>query len=238
MTITRIQSADAVRESLAQRLVSKLKSNCPVLFMVSGGSTAPVAAAVCADVAREFRDRSKILKLLMSVTLADERYGTVGHPDSNWRLLLECGLEPELFASFPILGEGSGTNGGEDADARAFGDMLADAAARRGHDALYIAALLGIGEDGHTAGILPGSPAAAISPEDPTYAVAYRSAIFNRITITPAFFRHMDLAVAYATGTNKRAAIDALRSEGPATEPPARLLSLARESVLYTDLDA
>ncbi len=238
MTITRIQSVETVRDALARKIVSRLKANRPVLFVASGGSTAPVAAAVCAGLAREFRDREKILKLLMSVTLADERYGPAGHPDSNWRSLLENGFEPASFASFPVLREGSGSKGGEDEAARVFGDILADAAVRRGHDDLFVVGLFGVGEDGHTAGILPGSPAAAISPDDSVYAIAYRSAIFTRITMTPAFFRHVDYAVALATGEKKRAAVDSLRSDGPALEPPARLISLARESVLYTDLDA
>lgn len=235
MTITRIQSTAPVREFLVGKIAAKLRANSPVLFIASGGSTAPVAAGVCADLTGAFADRRKILKLLMSVTLADERYGPEGHPDSNWRLLLEKGLEPKTFASFPILKPTSGAKGEEERDTMAFADMLTDAAARREHDSLYVVGLFGIGEDGHTAGILPGSPAAAISVNDSVYATSYRSAIFHRITITPAFFRHIDLAVALAVGEKKRGAIDAVSSDGPATEPPARLISFARESVLYTD---
>lgn len=238
MTITRIQSSDAVRESLARRIVPRLRANEPVLFIASGGSTAPVAAGVCADIAREFRDRAQALKLLMSVTLADERYGAEGHPDSNWRRLLENGLDPGPFASFPIIRSTAASADGADSDARAFGGMLADAAARRDQGALYVVGLFGVGEDGHTAGILPGSPAAAIPADGHDYAIAYRSAIFYRITMTPAFFGHVDFAAALAAGPEKRAVIESLRSDGSAAEQPARLIALAREYALYVDGDA
>ena len=235
MTFTRIQSADAVREDLVARLSSRLAANTPVLFLVSGGSTAKTAVEVCRRITASFSDRERILKLIFTVTLADERYGPEGHPDSNWRLLIEEGLEPGAFATMPLVARDSLDRETLKRDTASFNAFLSDAVMRHAHGDLYIAGLFGVGEDGHTAGILPGSPPLSIPDDGAHYAASYESAIFTRLTISPALFRHIDFAAAYASGPAKRKALLGLAGNAAREEAPAVLLRLARESIVYTD---
>jgi len=238
MNIVTTDGPDRVRDALIERLWDRLAENEPVLFLASGGSTAPIAASVCQTlVARHSQDKAA-LRLLFAVTLADERFGTEGHQDSNWRLLLENGLDPRAVASFPVI-KGRGDSDDElAASVKRFSLFLADAVNRRAAGDLYIAGLFGIGKGGFTAGILPGSPVALMPQGDGPFAASYKSALFTRITVTPALFPHVDYAVAWAAGTEKKSDIAGLRSEGPYSEQPARLLTLARESVIFADRDA
>ena len=238
MTIEQVPAASAVRDALVSRISSRIESGLAVLFLVSGGSTSPVAVSVCDRLAESFHDRRKALKGLFSVTLTDERYGPAGHGDSNWRLLLENGLDPARFDAFPVLsGDDHGLASPEDT-ARRFDAYLSEAALRRERGKLFIAGLFGIGADGHTAGILPESPASRISPESKIMATEYRSPLYHRITVTPAFIARMDFAAACALDQSKRQAIEDLASEGGMVEQPVRALALAGESVIYTLFNA
>lgn len=238
MNIVRTEGPDRARDALVERLWDRLAGNEPVLFLASGGSTAPIAASVCQTLVARHPEDKAALRLLFAVTLVDERFGPEGHNDSNWRRLLENGLDPREVAAFPII-KGSG-EGDDDLDAivRRFDSFLADAVGRRSAGDLFIAGLFGIGKGGFTAGILPGSPVAVMPQGGGPFASSYKSALFTRITVTPALFTHVDFAVAWASGTEKKADLASLRETGPYADTPARLLDLARESIIFADGDA
>lgn len=220
--------------ALAGKIEPYLSRGQRVLFLSSGGSCADVAVDACARLRSALRGNADAQRLL-SITLADERYGPIDHADSNWRLLLERGFDPSPFDAIPVL-DGA-TDGVSDVGlaetAARFGRFLAVAAERHSRGVLFIAAAFGIGADGHTAGILPLSPAAEIDSGGTEYATGYRSGNFARITITPAFFAHIDYAAAWADGGAKRDAIERLSNPGPVGELPARLIDRAREAVLF-----
>ena len=241
-------------ESLVQVLVeeisSKIERSIPVLFLVSGGSTAQLAVQICKTLNKRLAGKTGGLKWLMTFTLADERYGEIGHSDSNWQLLLNSGFLPQNFTTVPILQKDSGypenmedletfDNSGDlktiEETVLQFNDFLSDAVKRAQNNKLYIVGLFGIGEDGHTAGILPNSPAACLPPYGETYATGFKSSPFTRITIAPAFFNHINLATVWAGGEAKKPALKALFTEGSAEEVPARYLSLAKKTLIYTD---
>jgi 6-phosphogluconolactonase/glucosamine-6-phosphate isomerase/deaminase len=113
------------------------------------------------------------------------------------------------------------------------------------HDAVVVATV-GIGPDGHIAGILP-------YPSDPTlfaslflsdhrcirgYQVSVeKNPHTKRITTTLAYLkRHVARAVVYATGEEKRTALMALHGSAPIEQVPARILTALPDVQLYTDL--
>lgn len=221
---------------LVDEISERLARNIPVLFLVSGGSTAPIGVEVCNTILERAGTRRTLLKWLFTVSLIDERFGVEGHPDSNWKLLVDSGLITTSMTAIRIL---HGDDERSDAfrhEIERFNEFLAEAAVRHDGNQLFIAGILGIGSDGHTAGILPDSPVSALPFDGTRYAEGYKAGIFRRITVTPAFFRHFDLATAWVGGEEKRQALLNLALDLPVSNQPAQLLKSAARATIFTDL--
>ena len=110
-----------------------------------------------------------------------------------------------------------------------------------------VLATMGVGSDGHTAGILPFPN----NPEtfEERFGAKHRCAVgyhvdprvnphTDRVTVTSTYLvRHADHAIVYATGEEKRTALEAvLAEEGSLHVTPARILCTMRDVALYTDL--
>lgn len=226
---------EAVKDDLTKRIITRLDQNIPVLLLLSGGSTASVGVEVCNDVIAKAGSKKDNLKWLFTVSLIDERFGPVGHADSNWKLLLNMGLNTEKPATIPLLKEKEGGAAQLESAVLHFDSFLNSAVEKKTSGNLFITALLGIGPDGHTAGILPDSPPALIGENDTQYAAGYKAALFTRITATPAFFTHIDLAILWAAGQEKKHVIEDLKKEIGYSKQPAQCVKLAKDAILYTD---
>ena len=227
MKIVVVDSRDIVRDTLFNRIREQIEKNIPVLFLVSGGSTAKISVAVCSKLQEAFKNDKHRLKWLLTLSLIDERFGPVGHQDSNWQLLIDLGLAQENFSFRTVSFETAITG---------FNEFLKSAVEKKENGELYITGLFGIGADGHTAGILPGSPLCKeTAPELQLFAAGYKSALFARISIIPTFFQYIDYAVAYAAGPEKRTAIASLEYDMPIDKQPAQLLKRAKETIVFTD---
>jgi 6-phosphogluconolactonase/glucosamine-6-phosphate isomerase/deaminase len=114
------------------------------------------------------------------------------------------------------------------------------------HDGVVIATM-GIGADGHTAGILPHPN----NPETFTelfhhqtrcvkgYHVDQRVSPYqDRMTVTNTYLlRHVDYAIAYVVGEEKRSALEAVYAkDGELHKTPARILNSMQDVALYTDI--
>ena len=77
-------------------------------------------------------------------------------------------------------------------------------------------ALLGLGEDGHTASLFPGSPAACVVPVQAVEA-EYDGRPAQRVTLTPIVFNHARRVAFLVTGANKAVAVAA--ALGPQRDP-------------------
>jgi len=178
---------DDAAEFIFASIFEQLKSNKKVLFFLTGGSAIAVGAKV-AELLRNISDKNLIKNLTISLT--DERYGDVGHKDSNWQQLLENGFSLAQAKLIPIL-----TGENRDIAVEKFNENLE----RKFKRADYKIGLFGIGADGHTAGILPES--SAVNAE--AYAFGYKTEKFERITITPKMIEKLDEAIIWAQGENK-----------------------------------
>lgn len=237
MRLIQTDSTNLVREAIVEPIADRLREHKPALLLVSGGSTAGIAIEAVCRLQTLSATQGFDLRDFLSVSLIDERFGPVGHKHSNWQQLLDGGFPVESIRAMPLLLE---SRDGEEAfrsAVRRFDGLLTDAARKEKNGELLIVGLLGIGADGHTAGILPGSPACTEDGIGPPAALAtgYRSDIHTRITITPAFFQYFDKAVAYAKGEEKWQALARLREVRPICDQPAQLLKRARESLVFCD---
>lgn len=108
-----------------------------------------------------------------------------------------------------------------------------------------IVALLGIGEDGHTAGLIQGvysreefkqrfDGKTLIEELDAKEKNKFR----HRITTTFNFLRnHVDFAVFYAEGESKRKAIEKIKSKnGDIYETPARIMLEMKKAKIFTNI--
>jgi 6-phosphogluconolactonase len=147
------------------------------------------------------------------VFFGDERCVPPEHPDSNYRMVKES-----LLDRVPIPPENVHRPNAEASDregaARAYEDALPDTL-----DVI----VLGIGEDGHTASLFPGSSVLAeetrryvpvVGPKPPP----------ERLTITPVVIAAANAVIVLAKGEAKAAAVArALEGDWDPTSTPAQL---------------
>lgn len=203
---------------LTERLVRELAGGQRVLWLVSGGSNIPASVHIMDSIPLKLSGN-------LSVMLADERYGAVGHPDSNWAQLMQAGFKGDKATLLPTLKKGLGF----EQTIKHYNRMAAQAFV----DNEVVIAQLGIGDDGHIAGILPGSPATA-KTDAPV--VGYRGEPLTRLTLTFAGLRHVTAAYAFAFGSNKHKALSSLQRQTlPLDRQPSQILKELPEAYLYSD---
>jgi 6-phosphogluconolactonase len=178
---------------------------------LSGGRTPEAAYRLLARA--EFRSRAPWSRL--QIFFADERDAPPTEPESNYWLTRKLLVEPTGIPPGNVH--------------RMKADRPDLEAAAREYEALVEEPLdlllLGVGEDGHTASLFPGSPllqertrrVAAVydSPKPPP----------RRLTITPAVIAAAREVAVLVTGAEKSAPVaHALESEVPLEECPSRML--------------
>ncbi|MFT7286643.1 MAG: 6-phosphogluconolactonase [Halieaceae bacterium] len=203
------QLATRVSKALGDAVAERGKAS----LVVSGGSTPAgfFAALSCADL-----PWSEI-----TVTLADERWVGPEHDDSNERLVrtqLLCGAAAD--ARFLSL-----YTGAEDPERAE--DSLATALGELG---TFDAVVLGMGGDGHTASLFPGSDALVdgLNParECPCIAVRPLAAPHARMSLTLARLLDARLLLIHITSEDKRAVLEiAQRDMDPTVLPIAAVLA-------------
>lgn len=220
MRYHRVTSTAPAIEHLSARLSAVLGAGKSVLWLLSGGSGAAVCVAVSQRLAADGIDTSRLF-----MTMSDERYGPVGHADENIQQLLDAGFDTGDGTLYrPLIGEPRAVT------TRRFADWLE---ATRAACDVTIAAL-GIGPDGHTAGIKPGSPAVTSAAA----AVDFGGDDFERITICGGWLAHIDEAVVQAMGEAKWPTLRRLFDESVSPdEQPAQLIKQIASVDIFTDYD-
>jgi 6-phosphogluconolactonase/glucosamine-6-phosphate isomerase/deaminase len=203
---------------LTERLIKELADGRHVLWLTSGGSNVLSSVQIMDNIPPEHRQNLSIMPI-------DERYGEVGHSDSNWAQMLQAGFKGGEATLLPVLIEGLGF---EETI-----DRYNQLTAKAFKDNEIIIAQIGMGGDGHVAGILPDSPAIT---ETEALATGYRSDPFERLTLTFTALRHINAAYIFAFGNTKREAVQTLQTQSvELNRQPAQILKELPEAYLYSD---
>lgn len=201
------QLADALAEAVAGNLKSGAKSRGAASLAVSGGSTP-------ARFFRALSQRDDVPWDKVTITLVDERWVDESSDRSNGRLVRANLLTGRAAAaSFVPLYQG-----GTEPDAYAAG-----LAQRRVPQPLD-AAVLGMGNDGHTASFFPGGDtlAEALTGEGPVVAIRAPGAGEPRVTLTLKGLLAARALYLHIEGDEKVETLQRAEAEGPIEDMPVR----------------
>jgi 6-phosphogluconolactonase/glucosamine-6-phosphate isomerase/deaminase len=202
---------------LGDRLTAELTAGKRVLWLISGGSNIIITVTVMQTLPEELTPK-------LTIAPMDERYGPPRHADSNVQQLFEPGFSPKQATFIPIL-NGSALEATTDAYIDKMAELL--------YENDVVIGQFGIGADGHTAGILPGSPAAL---EEAKLAIGYQAQDFSRITLTFPGLRRISAAYAFVYGTSKAAALRDLHDQSLGLDvQPAQILKALPEAYIYNN---
>ncbi|MDO8589677.1 MAG: 6-phosphogluconolactonase [bacterium] len=202
---------------MAQRITASLQ-NGKVLWLVCGGSNIEFSVMAM----NEIREAGADLRNL-TVALTDERFGSVGHRDSNWQQLMDTGFNIENITTIPVLID------------KSLEETIVEYTKKLekifDDDALVIAQL-GIGTDGHIAGILPET----MEVSDREMVRSFEASPYTRITLTLSVLAKIPVAYAFVFGPAKKEIITRLQNEiVPPSQMPAQIMKQIPEAYLYTD---
>lgn len=215
LNFIRSTELDTLSSLLAERISTRLETG-RVTWLLSGGSSIDLAV----------KTRVRLVANLsnLTVSLIDERFGPAGHADSNWQQLGIAGFDFNGLNGRPVL-----TGKDISHTVSEFNVFLSDILSGSG----YIMGLFGMGADGHTAGILPGSSAVGSAQ----LATSYLGPDYERITVTPRFIKAIDEAYLYAAGSSKIEQIKRLKASLPTEDQPAQALKQAKTLVIIGDYE-
>lgn len=202
-------------------LVSLLSEGKHVLWLLAGGSNIPIAAEIVANVRASV---SPDTLTHLSLALTDERYGPVGHADSNWFQLQQTSCDLWGITTYPIL---------RDLSLRETIDAYNKDAEEFLHTADVIVAQFGMGADGHIAGLLPHCSAL----RSDRLVDGYVGTPFTRISLTLPALHTIHKAYAFIFGESKKNALQILHDRYvPLEEQPAQILKEIPEAYVYQDV--
>ena len=203
----------------------------PVLFLCSGGSSLGVLPLIKTD----------IFGANTTIGMTDERFST-DPAINNFLQLSQVQFYKDITARGAAHFDGVPQNGEElEAMGKRYDAFLKTW--HKDHENGKIVVLLGIGPDGHTAGMMP-------YPEDErafgflfedgdVWAVGYDAGNKNqypkRVTITMPVLRRTDMVVTYACGENKKNALTQALTAGEFYKLPARIMRDLPHCLLCTD---
>jgi 6-phosphogluconolactonase len=203
------QLAEALAEAVAQALKSGVKLRGAASLAVSGGSTP--ARFFQALAARDDVPWDKTF-----VTLVDERWVDDGSDRSNARLV-ETNLltgRAALARFVPLYQGGAEPDAAQAGRALAIVPMPLDAA------------VLGMGNDGHTASFFPGGDTLheALTGAGPVVAIRAPGAGEPRVTLTLGQLLAARVLYLHIEGEEKLRTLERAEAEGPVEEMPVRAI--------------
>jgi len=211
----KVTSAESTVHYVTDVIANKLATGKKVLWLIAGGSAIKVAVEVSQKLPKNNLQN-------LTVTLTDERYGPVGHADSNWPQLLSAGFKLDGANMQPVLKGNSIVQTAKD-----YSETLKEDLKRVD----YSIALAGMGPDGHIYGIKSGSP----SVRSNHTVVAYKWDDYERITPTIKFIIKLDETVMYVAGQEKWSQLDDLDKDLDPNKQPAQLLKNLKKVIIFND---
>ena len=202
---------------MRERIELELSNGKKVLWLLSGGSNVNSGVLAMQNIPDELTNN-------LSVMLMDERYGIVGHDDSNDEQLAKAGFDQKSSRYIHVLRDNTSfeaTRERYEAEAKAAFS-----------ESDIIIGLFGLGADGHTAGILPHS----VAVDSPDFVAAYASSPYQRLTLTDHALKRINVAYLLAYGADKEPALELLASKMiPYAEQPAQLIKEIPEAYVFND---
>ncbi len=216
-----MEGPEAAAKAVAAQLITAVKATKPTIWLVCGGSNIPTEVEIMNQLREAAPDSLGSLLILPM----DERYGPPGHADSNYKQLQDAGFDPGKALWMDVLERNLPLP--ETVDY--YGGLVEAAFA----SAQVVVGLFGLGTDGHTAGVLPGSPAVT---EAATTVVGYDSPPFVRLTLTPGQLVKTTAAFVLAYGEAKKEPLERLRAnQEDLQQLPSKLLYDIPEVSVYND---
>ncbi len=150
----------------------------------------------------------------------DERHVPPDHPESNYRMAREAMLD-----AAPVPADNVHRIHAEEPDAEHAAAEYEEELRSFFHLApRFDLILLGLGKDGHTASLFPGSP--AVHERERLVAAVIAPGIEAqktfRITLTPPVLNHAEIVVFLVSGADKAEALHAVVTEGDGARDPER----------------
>lgn len=204
----------------------------PFRAALSGGSTPRAFLALLADPAAPYRARVPWDRL--HVYWGDERCVPPDHEGSNFKMCQDI-----LLGKAPVPAEQVHRMPGELADgeeaARRYAETLK---AGLGDNPRFDFIFLGLGPDGHTASLFPGTPAVGETSKTVTVSTAPVEPA-RRLTVTLPVLNAAARAVFVVSGAGKAEMVRRVLEEAPTPALPASLVAPTKGEVLWLlDKDA
>jgi 6-phosphogluconolactonase len=200
MNLRIFDTTDALLAASARTLVQRVQGGARTIALSGGSTPKPAYAMLGSPPLREQLAEYPIIWIVV-----DERYVPIDHPDSNAgmmdKTLFANGISPtHRFLRFRTeLNDPAAT-------ARAFEDEWRTL----GITQLDVV-LLGIGDDGHTASLFPGT--SVLDVEDRIASEVFVPRLDTwRVTITKPVIRAATLRLVLANGANKKPILEGVRN--------------------------
>lgn len=200
--------------------LQELLEHGKVTWFVSGGSNIAIQHEALQQLAGSNADLAKL-----TILLIDERYGPVGHEDSNWQQLKDVGFFIDGPAYIDPYAEAE-TDLGQAVSRyeKVIDDILMSDS--------YLYAQLGMGDDGHVSGILPRSEATETTDHT---VMGYECGGFQRLTTTFLMLERLHEVALVAFGENKWPKLAEIGAGATRSELPAEVLTSIAKVTVYTD---
>jgi 6-phosphogluconolactonase len=209
--------ADRIGQSLLKSIVAHGRAS----LAVSGGSTPKPLFRRLSAVDIPWRD--------VVITLVDERWVDPAEPDSNERLVRHYLLQDRAAAATFIGLKNAFSTAAE-------GEIECEQELRK-VPRPFTVLLLGMGNDGHTASLFPGSAQLAAATDmnsgKTCMAVTPADAPHERMTLTlPAILKTEEI-ILHITGSEKKAVLAKVQEAGPAEDMPVRFVLRQQERPVW-----
>ncbi|KAG8348424.1 putative 6-phosphogluconolactonase [Trypanosoma vivax] len=228
-------------EKILQIIDAPKAEEGPLSIALSGGSTPKAMYELLHDKHIERLRKGRALRFFFG----DERLVQPNSPDSNFNmahLALLRDVPDDLVVPLDVQALATDEAAAEDVAAK-----IAEAYERRivsllkpeaGTGApVFDIVLLGLGSDGHTASIFPGSQAERERDGSRSVSIGFPSETMHpkvwRVTLTPSAISRARHVIVLATGAEKRWVLEGILSDNPQAVPVARFLRNCKGKVTF-----
>jgi 6-phosphogluconolactonase len=221
----------AAAEDFTRRAIAAVSANNEFTVVLSGGNTAKFFFDALIESERR---QQRIPWQRIKFFFGDERYVAADDAQSNYYSAKE-----HLFSKISVPAESIYRIPTEFSDPKAAAEnyeMTIRKAfnLKKNEFPKFDLVYLGLGEDGHTASLMPGSDEVKLPSSRLVVSLWAPQFKMNRITLTPAALNHSACVCFLVTGENKASAVAATLS-GPYNpqQHPAQLIQCADENIIW-----